>query len=76
MILGKLGLLNGKNAVCYPGFEKDLEGAIVSDKKAVADGRFITAKGMGAAIEFGLLLVEKLCGRETAESLRKSTISE
>ena len=76
MILGKLGLLKGKNAVCYPGFEKDLEGATLSDKKAVSDGRFVTAKGMGAAIEFGLLLVEKLCGKETAESLRKSTISE
>ena len=76
MILGKLGLLNGKEAVCYPGFEKHLEGATISDKKAVADGKYITAKGMGAAIEFGLLLVETLKGKETAESLRTSTISE
>ncbi len=76
MILGKLGLLNGKNAVCYPGFEKHLEGAIISDEKALADGSFVTAKGMGAAIEFGLLLVEKLKDRDTAEALRQSTISD
>ena len=76
MIIGKLGLLDGKKAVCYPGFEEHLKGALISDQKAVADGKFITAKGMGAAIEFGLLLVEKLCGKETAESLRSSTISD
>ena len=76
MILGKLGLLNGKEAICYPGFEEHLTGATISDKKAVADGKYITAKGMGAAIEFGLLLVEALKGKEVAESLRATTISD
>ena len=76
MILGKLGLLFGKEAICYPGFEEHLTGAKISESKVAVDGRFITAKGMGAAIEFGLALVGILKGEETKEQLRASTISE
>ena len=75
MILGKLGLVNGKNAVCYPGFEKYLDGAIVPDKKVVRDGKIITAKGMGAAVEFGLAIVEALKGAKTADDLASAIIS-
>ena len=74
MILGKLRLLNGKNAVCYPGFEQYLEGAVISDKKVVRDGRFITAKGMGAAVEFGLELVAALKDKKIAEDLASAVI--
>ena len=74
MILGKLGLLNGKNAVCYPGFEQYLEGAMISDKKVVRDGKIITAKGMGAAVEFGLELVAALKDKKTAEELSGAVI--
>ena len=76
MILGKLGLLSGKEAICYPGFEEHLLGAKISEKTVANDGFFTTAKGMGAAIEFGLTLVALLKGEETAEKLRASTISE
>ena len=65
-------LLKGKKATCYPGFEKDLVGAQVTDLPAVADGNFITGKGAGAAIEFGLLISETLCGAETANKVRES----
>lgn len=75
MILGKLGLLSGKNAVCYPGFEEYLDGATISDKKVVRDGKVITAKGMGAAVEFGLAIVEALKDDKTAEELAISTIA-
>ena len=76
MILGKMGLLNGKKAVCYPGFEEYLKGAEISDQKVVSDGKIITAKGVGAAVEFGLLLVEAIKDKATAKKLRRSTISE
>ena len=76
MILGKLGLLSGKEAICYPGFEEHLLGAKVSDKSVVNDGKFTTAKGMGVAIGFGLTLVKLLKGEKVAEDLRASTISE
>ena len=77
MVLGKRGLLNGKNAVCYPGFEKYLEGAIVpEDKKLVVDGKMITARGMGVALDFGLELVSILCSKEKADGLRSAVIAD
>ncbi len=76
MILGKLSLLDGKSAVCYPGFEEYLKGANVpKDKDVVADGKFITARGMGVAVDFGLLLVSSLCGQEKADDLAHAIIA-
>lgn len=71
-ILGHKNLLQGKEATCFPGFEKDLYGANVSGKPAVADGKFITGKGAGAAVEFGLLIAAKLCGQTVSDNTRKS----
>ncbi len=70
-VLGHWGLLKGKNATCFPGFEKDLTGAKVQKAPArvVADGNIITARGMGTAIDLGLALVGKLVGEDRAESL-------
>ncbi len=75
MILGELGLLRGKEAICYPGFEDKLTGAVISDKKVVADGRILTAAGMGVALEFGLLIVSALKGEEKANELRETVIA-
>lgn len=63
-ILGHKGLLRGKKAVCYPGYEKDLEGAFVQDTQVCEDGRVITGNGPGAAFAFGLLLAQRLCGAD------------
>lgn len=70
-IPGRLGLLDGRKACCYPGNEKYLTGATVvnSEKKAVTDGRFITGRGMGASIEFAAEIVAQLKDRETADAL-------
>ena len=76
MILGKRGDLNGKEAICYPGFEKYLDGATVSSKKVAVDGRIITAAGMGAALDFGLALVSALCSPEKADELRHAVIAD
>jgi len=69
-LLGKRGLLQGKNAICFPGFEKELAGAVISDKAVCRDGNYITAKGMGVATEFGLKIVEALLDTQTAVELR------
>ncbi len=69
LILGELGLLDGKEAICYPGFEKHLKGAKISAEKVAVDGRYITGKGMGVALEFGLALVEALVSEEKADEL-------
>ena len=68
-ILGELGLLNGKHATCYPGYESSLKGAIISGKDIVRDGNVITAIGMGASVEFGLELVCALRGRDSADKI-------
>ena len=70
MVLGHRGLLAGKRATCYPGFESELTGTTIATEKVVTDGKVITAAGMGVAVEFGLALVTALKGRETAESIR------
>lgn len=75
-ILGKRGLLAGKEAICYPGFEDKLLGAKISEKRVVVDGKIITAAGMGVALEFGLSLVAILCGKEKADALRKGVIAD
>ncbi len=69
-ILGKKGMLDGKNATCFPGYEKYLYGAKLSNEKVATDGKFITAKGAGAAADFGFKLVELLKDKETADKLR------
>ncbi len=69
LVYGNLGILNGKQAVCYPGFEKYLEGAEVLDNPVVESGNVITGRGPGVAIQFALKLVEKLVSAEKAEIL-------
>ncbi len=71
-IIGKLGLLDGKQAICFPGFEEFLTGASLSDKKVVTDGNITTAAGAGAAIEFGLELAKQLKGEAKSNSVRAS----
>ena len=73
-VLGHLGLLKGRRAACYPGFEPELEGAQVCFEEAVADGPFITGRGLGTAVPFGLALVEALQGREAARSLGEKIV--
>ncbi len=69
-ILGHAGYLNGRKAVCYPGFEEDLLGAIVADESIVWDGNILTAKGAGVAQDFGLELVSRLASKEKSEEIR------
>ena len=74
MILGKRGILRGKKATCFPGFEEYLEGATVGGR-AVRDGQVITGIGMGAALEFGIEIVAALKGREEAEKLAAAVLA-
>ena len=74
LVLGKAGLLQGKRAVCYPGFEQYLIGAEECDAKCVTDGRIITAVGAGAASDFGLEIVSRLCGADVAENLKNAIL--
>ncbi|HEX3037812.1 MAG TPA: DJ-1 family glyoxalase III [Oscillospiraceae bacterium] len=71
-ILGHLGALQGRNAVCYPGYEKDLLGAKISTESVCVDDNIITAKGAGVTIPFALKIVETLSGASAANKLKVS----
>ena len=74
--LAPLGILEGKAATCYPGFE-DLLAAGGADHKAervVRDGNIITANGPASAFPFGLALVDALCGADKAEEIARGTL--
>ena len=69
-ILGELGLLKDKKATCFPGFEGYLDCLEVSDDFVIIDGNIITAKGAGAALDFGFALLS-VFDKDKAETLRK-----
>lgn len=69
-ILGHKSLLQGKQAVCYQGFEDQLFGAQVQNQPVAVDGKIATGKSAGAALEFALALLELLEGKERAQIMR------
>ena len=72
-VLGHKGLLNGKNAVCFPGFEAELKGATVLDVPAVRDGNIITGWGAGGSFAFAFQLLAAITGdRAAADKLYNS----
>lgn len=69
-VYGRLGILKGRKATCFPGFENYLEGAeIKGQDKVVRDSHIVTSRGMGTAIDLGLALVEELKGKGISEEL-------
>lgn len=70
-ILAGLGLLEGRKAVCYPGMEDQMGGAVMQPGSPTAtDGAFITGEAAGSVFDFGLKLVERLKGTAVAEDVR------
>lgn len=72
-VLGQAGYLNGKYATCFPGFEDKLTGAVYCGDKVVCDGNVITAKGMGAAFEFGIEIIKYYKGEDFAKEIAAKT---
>jgi 4-methyl-5(b-hydroxyethyl)-thiazole monophosphate biosynthesis len=73
-ILGKLDILEGKHATCYPGFEKYLKGATHIDRKAVASGNIITGKAPGCTIDFALEIIKSLCSEQKVKEIAKELV--
>ena len=73
-ILGHRGILEGRRACCYPGFEEQLKGADVVYEPAVTAGNVITGRGMGCSIHFALKIIEVCCGQERAEQIAKQVV--
>ena len=74
MILGEKGLLKGKNATCFTGFEDKLIGAKYNGKPVCVDGKIITARSAGVALDFAFELVRVLKDDDTVNSLKEKLL--
>ena len=72
MVFGGLGLLKNKKATCYPGYEKYLIGAQVTDAPVVVDGNITTGRAAGCTFDFALELLSQLKGKETAGEIAQT----
>ena len=73
-VLGYAGILDGKNATCYPGMEEGLTGAKKLTDPVVRDGNIITSRGLGTAIPLGLEIVSYFTDADTADALAKKIV--
>lgn len=73
-ILGHKGILKGRKAVCFTGFESQLEGAEISDEPVVCDGNIITSRGAGTAVDFGLKLAEVFASDEQSKKVGEAIL--
>lgn len=78
LVLAPAGILQGKKATCYPGYEKELAAgkATFSSERVVVDGSVITSRGPGSALEFSLEIVRNLVDDKTADKLTKALLAE
>jgi len=74
LVLGSLNILKGERAVCFPGYEKEMIGAIVLYEPAVTSGNITTGRGPGAALNFSLEIVTVLKGKAAADKLAQSML--
>ena len=70
-LLARWGLLEGKQAVCYPSCAVNMAGALMQEGKVARDGKFITGQAAGGAHEFGLALIEALVNADTADRVKR-----
>ena len=74
-ILAELGILDGRNATCYPGCETDMGNTIlVGDCASIQDGNLITGASAGCAVSFGLALIRALSGQEAADTIAQQIV--
>lgn len=74
LVLGGLGLLRGRRATCYPGFEQYLTGATVVEEATVKEDNIITGRGPGMVYAFGVAVVDYLMGTETADEVARGLL--
>ena len=74
-VLGQIGLLQGRAATCYPGFEAGCTGATLqTDRAVVVDGNITTGRGPGLALEFALELVRQMAGEDKRQEVAKGLL--
>lgn len=73
-IFGHRGILKGRKACCYPGFESHLEGAEITSGPVEISGHVVTSRGMGTALDFALAIAGIFCGNEKAEEMAEAVV--
>lgn len=73
-VFGKTGILSGKKATCFPGYEDKLSGAFFVNQPVVVDDNVITSRGAGTAVPFSLEIIGFLIGRHAAESVASAIV--
>ena len=71
LVLGSLGILNGKKATCYPGFEDQMTGAEYTADVYTVDGNIITGCGPAATLPYSYAILEMLGYTNEAKALRE-----
>jgi len=74
VVLEPLGILEGKRATCYPGFEGRFKKAVFSEERVIQEGNVITSRGPGTAAEFAAAIISYLIDAKTAENIQKQTL--
>lgn len=76
IVLANAGVLDGKRATSYPGFldDMDLPEVTVTGSAVERDGKVVTSRGPGTAMDFALELIEVLVGREKRDSVEKALV--
>jgi 4-methyl-5(b-hydroxyethyl)-thiazole monophosphate biosynthesis len=74
MVLAEAGILDGKRATCYPGSLDARPGVTLSSEAVVRDGKVLTSRGPGTAMDFALALVEALAGAERRQQVEAALV--
>lgn len=74
MIIGRLGILEGRRATCYPGFESHLTGAKIVEDYVVEDNNIITAKGPAAAVDFAFTIAARFVNKDAIMKVKNDML--